>query len=260
MYASSRRSTLISGLVHIAVIVLLLMSGGVVPTPSWEPEHISLVLPSDLVKYAVTTTAHDGGGGGTKDLLPPTKGHTPKAALHAFVPPTARIENQQPVLTMEQAIVADPSIQIPKDLPLIGDPNGVLGVKSNGPGKGSGIGAGENGGDGPGHGPGAGDGDGGIGGSRNGFRDNVSQPELIWKSEPEYTEEARKVKLQGTVQLRIVVDERGRAESIEVTHGLGLGLDERAVAAVRQWKFKPGMRGGKPVPTVAIIQVSFRLL
>src|SRR5215471_15336689 len=251
MYASSRRSTLISGLVHIAVIVLLLMSGGVVPTPSWEPEHISLVLPSDLVKYAVTATAHDGGGGGTKDLVPPIKGHPPKPALHAFVPPTARVENQQPVLSMEQAIVADPSIQIPKDLPVIGDPNGVLGVKSNGPGTGSGIGTGKSAGD---------DSDGGIGGSRPGFRDNVTQPELIWKSEPEYTEEARKVKLQGTVQLRIVVDERGRAESIEVTHGLGLGLDERAVAAVRQWKFKPGMRGGKPVPTVAIVRVSFRLL
>jgi TonB family protein len=133
-------------------------------------------------------------------------------------------------------------------------------VKSNGPGERSGIGTGGKGGDGSGNGPGAGDGDGGIGWSRTGFRDNVTQPELIWKSEPEYTEEARKVKLQGTVQLRIVVDERGRAESIEVTHGLGLGLDERAVAAVRQWKFKPGMRGTKPVPTVAIVQVSFRLL
>jgi protein TonB len=260
MYASSRRSTLISGLVHIAVIVLLLMSGGVVPTPSWEPEHMTLVLPSDLVKYDVTAT-DKGGGGGTNDPLPPTKGHPPKPSLHAFVPPTARVENLQPILTMEQAIIADPSIQIPKDLPVIGDPNGAIGVKSNGPGIRGGVGTGENGGVGPNRGPGAGDGpDGGIGGTRGGFRDNVTQPELIWKSEPAYTEEARKVRLQGTVQLRIVVNERGRAESIVVTQGLGLGLDERAMEAVAQWKFRPGMRGGKPVPTVAIVQVSFRLL
>jgi protein TonB len=162
---------------------------------------------------------------------------------------------------MEQAIVADPSIQIPKDLPVIGDPNGAIGVKSNGPGIRGGIGTGANGGDGPGRGPGAGDGtDGGIGSTRGEFRDNVTQPELIWKSEPAYTEEARKVRLQGTVQLRIVVNEKGRAESIVVTQGLGLGLDERAREAVAQWKFRPGMRGGKPVPTVAIVQVSFRLL
>jgi periplasmic protein TonB len=258
MYASSRRSTLISGLVHVAVIViLLLMSGGVVPTPSWEPEHISLVLPSDLVKYEVVATDHGGGGGGNKDSLPPTKGSPPKPSLHPFVPPTAKVENQQPILSMEQAVLADPSIQIPRDLPVIGDPNGMIGVRSDGPGGPVGIGKNGKGGVGSGPGPGVGDGPGpGVGG----IRDTVTQPELIWKSEPAYTEEARKVKLQGTVLLRIVVDEHGRAEDVVITQGLGLGLDERAVEAVKQWKFKPGMRGSKPVPTVALIQVSFRLL
>jgi protein TonB len=78
--------------------------------------------------------------------------------------------------------------------------------------------------------------------------------------EPAYTEEARKVKLQGTILLRIVVNERGWAEHIVVTQGLGLGLDERAADSVKQWRFKPAMRGGKPVPSVALVQVTFRLL
>src|SRR5262245_52991872 len=232
MYASPRRSTLISGLVHIAVILVLLMSGGVVPTPSWEPKHVSLVLPSDLVKYEVTTTASSGGNGGTKDVLPPSKGYPPKPSLHPFVPPTARLENPNPVLTMDQAVLAEPSIRIPQDLPVIGDPNGVIGFKSNGPGSGSGIGTGNGaGGVGNGRGSGLGSGDGGIGGMSGGMRGAVILPTLITKTEPIYTNEARKARLQGSVWLRIVVDEHGRAESIVVTQSLGLGPEERAVEA-----------------------------
>src|SRR5262249_48673277 len=110
-------------------------------------------------------------------------------------------------------------------------------------------------------GPGAGpDGDDGGLSGRAGFRDNVTDPVLVWKTEPEYTDEARKAKLQGSVLLRIVVNEHGQAESITVTQGLGRGLDERAIEAVRKWRFRAGRRAGKPIPTIAIIQVTFRLL
>ena len=83
---------------------------------------------------------------------------------------------------------------------------------------------------------------------------------LLWKNEPEYSEEARKAKLQGTVVLRIEIDARGQVQNIAVLRSLGLGLDERAVESVRRWRFRPGYSGGKPATTSAVVEVSFRLL
>src|SRR6185437_5631515 len=123
-----------------------------------------------------------------------------------------------------------------------------------------GIGGGHDGGIGDKNGPGAGDGDAlGVGG-RSDFREAITQPVLLSKVEPEYSEEARRTKLQGTVLLRVVVNERGAAERIVVSHGLGLGLDERAIDAVRKWRFRPAMRGRRAVPAAALVEVSFRLL
>ena len=88
----------------------------------------------------------------------------------------------------------------------------------------------------------------------------VSAPVLLFKKEPEYSEEARKAKYQGTVVLAIEVDPSGRAVNPRVVRSLGLGLDEKALEAVRQWKFKPGYKDGKPVTVAATIEVNFRLL
>ena len=88
----------------------------------------------------------------------------------------------------------------------------------------------------------------------------MSKPELIHKVEPEYSEEARKAKFQGVVVLYIVVDQNGNAINPKVMKGLGLGLDEKALEAVKQWKFKPGYKDGKPVAVAATVEVNFRLL
>jgi TonB family protein len=88
----------------------------------------------------------------------------------------------------------------------------------------------------------------------------VKAPSLLYKMEPEYSEEARAAKYQGTVLLRVVVDVDGRAKDIEVMNGLGLGLDEQAVLAIRRWKFKPGEKDGVPVPVLAQIEINFKLL
>ena len=88
----------------------------------------------------------------------------------------------------------------------------------------------------------------------------VKAPSLLYKMEPEYSEEARAAKYSGTVLLRLVVDVDGRAKNIEVVNGLGLGLDEKAVLAIQQWKFKPGERDGVPVPVRAQIEINFKLL
>jgi TonB family protein len=88
----------------------------------------------------------------------------------------------------------------------------------------------------------------------------VKPPALLFKKEPQYTEEARLAKFQGTVVLYIEVGPDGWAHNIQVTQGLGLGLDQRAVAAVSQWRFRPGMKDDVAVPVAATVEVNFRLL
>jgi protein TonB len=263
MYASPKRSGLISALVHVGVFALLIFTGKVVKILPPLVDHASIILPSDLVKYQVTHIESGRSGGGQHDPDPPQHGKLPKISTHPFVPPTAHIEDQQPVLTMDMAIFGDPAIIIPAiNLPFVGDPNSASHAISGGPGGPGGIGEDGSGGIGKngGHTYGNGDERGGLGNPRPGFREEITEPRLITKVDPVYSDEARKSKLQGTVVLRIVINERGLAESIEVTQGLGLGLDERAIDAVKKWRFRPAMRGKMPVPVSALVQVTFRLL
>jgi TonB family protein len=88
----------------------------------------------------------------------------------------------------------------------------------------------------------------------------VTPPQLLRKMEPEYSDEARSAKFQGTVLLKVVIDTDGTAKNIELVRGLGYGLDEKAALAIGQWVFKPGTNGGVPVPVQAQIEVNFRLL
>jgi len=88
----------------------------------------------------------------------------------------------------------------------------------------------------------------------------VTAPRLVDKVEPEYAEEARVAKYQGTVVVAITIDTDGTVQDMRVVRGLGLGLDEKALQAISQWKFTPGARDGQPVPVMATIEVNFRLL
>jgi len=87
----------------------------------------------------------------------------------------------------------------------------------------------------------------------------VSPPVAVYKVEPEYSKQARKAKFQGTVVLSIVIDETGQPTNIKIVRPLGLGLDEKAIEAVKQWRFTPGMKDGKPVAVLAAVEVNFRL-
>jgi TonB family protein len=88
----------------------------------------------------------------------------------------------------------------------------------------------------------------------------VVAPKLISKVEPKYSEEAREAKVQGRVVLGVVIDAKGRPENVKVVKGLEPSLDAKAVEAVKQWKFQPGARQGKPVRVQATIEVNFRLM
>ena len=88
----------------------------------------------------------------------------------------------------------------------------------------------------------------------------VDHPELFFRLEPEYSEEARKSKLQGQIALSLIVEPDGKVSGVRVLRPLGMGLDEQAIGAVMQWRFKPGMKEGKPVRVAAQVTVNFRLL
>ncbi len=90
--------------------------------------------------------------------------------------------------------------------------------------------------------------------------DGVTRPRLLSKVEPSYSEEARKAKLEGVVNLQAIISTAGVAHDCKVTQSLGLGLDETAQRAVSQWRFAPGTKNGIPVPVIVTVQVNFRLL
>jgi TonB family protein len=173
----------------------------------------------------------------------------------------AVLNNTNPKLPVEPTLILSAEVSLPQtNLAALGDPFGGLGPSSNGPGSGGGIGTGDGTGVGPGSGPGLGPGDGGGSNGLLGRRGAVSSPVLLFKVEPEFSEEARKAKHQGMVVLYGEVDTNGRLRNVRVVRGLGLGLDEKAMEAVKQWKFRPGYQDGRPVVAAATIEVNFHLL
>jgi protein TonB len=248
--------------IHAVVIFLVLWIGSLKPVQKMVQQVVPLFMPN-LKPYLPDTPKqnqmHGGGGGGTRSPLDASRGKLPKIAPRQFTPP--RVDPpENPKLPMVPTIVADapiPNINAPN----LGDPLSHLGVPSNGTGFGGGIGSGSGGGVGSGRGPGVGPGSGGgFGGGAYRIGGGVSAPVVLSKVEPEYSEEARKAKWQGTVVLQIVVDEHGLPRDLKVMRQLGLGLDAKAIEAVGKWRFKPGMKDGKPVPVLATIEVSFHLL
>jgi protein TonB len=245
-----------SVMIHAAVIALILFIGSLKPVQKMVANIMPLTAP-DLKPYKPEQNK-GGGGGGAKQALDASKGKLPKIAPKQFTPP--RVDTVQARLPMTPTIVSD--VPIPNiDATNYGDTLSKLGVPSNGTGLSGGIGTGSGGGVGAGHGPGVGAGSGGgFGAGAYKIGGGISQPLLLSKVEPEYSEEARKAKWQGTVELQIVVDEHGIPKEMRVTRALGLGLDQKALEAVAKWRFKPGMKDGKPVPVIATVQVNFRLL
>ena len=114
-------------------------------------------------------------------------------------------------------------------------------------------------GNGIGNGNGSGAG-GGNGGGVYSVGNGTTPPTVLSKVDPEYSEEARKAKYQGTVVLYVEVDASGKPGNLKVMRSLGLGLDEKAMEAVAKWKFRPGYKDGKPVTVAATVEVNFRLL
>jgi len=250
--------------IHLLVITLILLTGGAVAKKTGMDKAITnLVMPTDIAPYeSKPAKMSGGGGGGDRSLTEASKGRLPKFAAEQFTPPMAVVRAVDPKLEMDPTLLGPPDLKLPSpNMSVWGDPNGVNGPPSNGTGSGGGIGSGNGGGVGSGNGGGYGPGSGGgFGGGAFRVGGGVTPPVPIFKVEPEFTEAARKAKYQGTVMVSIVVDAEGRVKDPRIVKAVGLGLDEKALEAVKQWKFKPGMKDGRAVPVYAQIEVTFRLL
>jgi periplasmic protein TonB len=259
----------VSALVHIALIGLLvsgaLFSHQIVQAVA-PREIVTLIAPSPdtYIMPTAKKLVSGGGGGGDHDKLPAPKGRLPKVALQQITPPAIVMRNEKPRLAVEPTVVVPPQVHLAENKMLnLGTSAAVVmpsAPPSNGTGSGGGIGAGSGGGVGVGHGPGVGAGSGGgIGGGVYKVGGGISAPEAISSPDPDYTEEARKAKKQGTCVLWLIVDSAGQPRDIKVVRGLGLGLDAKALEAVRQWRFHPALKDGKPVDVQISVEVEFHL-
>lgn len=249
----SPTSTAIAVAVHVIVIALIawLVAKGVKMA---APQVTHVVTPIELpVKppKALPKATVIGGGGGQRSPTPVTKGTPPKFAEHQIVPPSPP-PLQQPKIAIQPTVEVQKDVKMATSIPQVGVPNSPLVGMSMGNGAGTGLGSGNGSGIGPGSG-------GNIGGGVRRIGGGVSAPQLIFQVEPEFSEEARKAKVAGNVLVTLIVDAAGHPQRVRVLRGIGMGLDEKAVEAVRQYRFKPAMEGGKPVPVEVNIDVNFQI-
>ncbi len=248
MYSGNEiKAGMSSLLVNAAIVFLLLIAGMAKPIQQTITKFIPLIAPD--IRQLKPKAEVPKGGGASPQNSEATKGRLPKSAPRQFMPPVQPVD--QPKLSLTPTILAPDAPNISSQN--LGNPAGMLGLPSFGNGPGNGIGPGK----GPGVGPGM---NGDFGGEVYRPGGGITAPVAIVRPEPEYSDEARKAKWQGSVTLELIVDVSGAPKNIRVIRSLGMGLDEKAKEAVANWRFKPGMKDGKPVPVIATIEVTFRLL
>lgn len=254
----------ISTTLNVGILLVLLFFVGRKIIQTVKPE---VTTPIDVGDFKLegpqkANSAGGGGGGGSHDVVPPEKGKLPKLEAKPVTPPQVPVE--QPKLAIA------PSIDVQKDLKLPDNPNlpniGVTSspnvkLASNGPGSGAGMGTGSGGGLGSGTGNGLGPGQGGnTGGGLYRVGGGISAPSVVYGPEAEFSDEARRAKYQGVCLIALIVDANGNPVNPRVIRPLGMGLDEKALEAVRKYKFKPALKDGRtPVPVMINIEVNFRL-
>jgi periplasmic protein TonB len=224
----------------------------------------------ELVFLAVAGPGGGGGGGGNRTPAPPARLQTrgldalsvPVATPPPLTPPREQVEPRPdpPEIALNVPVKPMDVGQIPA----VGAVDGLSTAPagSQGPGTDGGAGAGKNGGSGPGDGPGLGAGSlGGTGGDVFQLGSGIIAPQVIRYVKPAYTTEAMKARIQGEVLLTVIVRPDGTVTDARVTRSLDrvFGLDEEALEAARQWRFKPATRSGQPVAVYVTIGVGFTM-
>ena len=252
-------ATLVNG--GVVALLLLLGLGTTIHHLPKSPSGESIDLKDFTLFAPPSATAHGGGGGGNHELIDPMLGRAPKQELMPTVPPQIPMLDN-PRLPVDPAVAVQVKLPDNSSLPNIGalkSPNvNLISIGQGGP---AGIGSHGTGGDGPGNGPGAGPGsNGNYGGSvYTPGVGGVTQPVPIVFPEAEFSDEARRSKYQGICLIAVIVDAHGYPQNPRVIRPLGMGLDEKAMEAVKRYRFKPALKDGKAVPVMITVAVNFRL-
>lgn len=237
-------------LAHAAAVLLMCWAVSAhvrIAPPATNPELNLLTTPPPVAPEKRSS----GGGGGAQTHEPASKGQLPKFAPVQITPPKIPVEAK--VHMPDPALEAVTNMQMANpDMPNFGMPNSNMPGASLGEGRGTGIGSG--------NGPGLGAGSGGnYGGAIRSVGGGVSEPIVIHEVQPEFSEEARRAKFPGVVTVNLIVDTKGMPQNVHVIQGVGMGLDEKAIEAVKQYRFKPAMENGQPVPVYVNVVVSFQI-
>jgi periplasmic protein TonB len=259
-------SSIASAFVHAGIIAAMVWLALHVHTQIVTPPRQVKVTPIEFRPFIPLTRPTlkpmgGGGGGGMHEVIEPSKGHLPPIVKTPIAPPQLLVVDH-PKLVAQPAVAMPQQVRIPDNkMPNIGMPQSTqIAVAAQGLGSGSGFGQGSGGGIGSGGGNGIGmGGGGGYGGGVMSVGGGVSAPQLIRSVDPEFTDEARRAKYQGSVSIKLIVDRQGNPQDVEVVRHLGMGLDEKAIEAVRQYKFSPAMYQGHPVAVQMVINVNFHL-
>jgi TonB family protein len=226
-----------------------------------NPVNITLYAPPPPPPKILPTAPKEGGGGGggNHEKIEPIKGNPPKIVAKVPILPPQIVRLEHPKLAAEPSEM----VKMPENskLPNLGMMSSTqVTLASQGKGSGSGFGSGLGGGIGMGRGVGSGPGSGGgYGGGLMSVGGGVSAPTLVSRVDPEFTEEARAANFEGNVAIQLVVDQQGNPQNIRVVRRAGMGLDEKAAEAVRQYRFHPATFQGHPVAVQIIIDVAFHL-
>ncbi|HTQ95735.1 MAG TPA: energy transducer TonB [Candidatus Acidoferrum sp.] len=251
----------VSAGMHVIVIVLFVLFAVYAPKPrnvrlatALGPSH-SLPPYYPPVQDTNTGSLRKRGGSGDEEQAPAKAGNFAPFSSMPLAPP--RLNRNLDVPMPVPPAILDPNAAASVNTETnLGIPWMKTDTDSAGPGKGHNIGAGKGNsmGDSDGDGEGAGDDPGQYGPAS-------SQVTCLYCPQPPYTDEARKVKLQGKVLIRVLVGTDGRAQRIQVLQGLGLGLEERTVETVKGWKFSPARGANKQaIPAWVTIETRFQLL
>ncbi len=290
-------SLVVSLVLHGALLVLLLTLASLGLFKTADTEQLVPIQPPIKLVFLVSPGPTGGGGGGGLQMPkppPPAERKAPpkvEKKVVSPVPPPRKTPAPPPIVTpTPRPVVPPPVVELPKIeapvptptpvpppppqaiqapvAPVAADPVDRVGVPapgvstapSNGPGSGGGVGTGSGQGIGEGRGGGIGPGSGGgTGGGPYQPGSGVEPPVLLREVRPAYTDEARRQAIEGDVMLEIVVRHDGSVGNVRVTRSLGAGLEQKAIDAVRQWKFGPARRQGAPVDVVVEVSVEFKL-
>jgi periplasmic protein TonB len=262
-----------SSVVHVALLALAFLSFRYVPEVSVTSKVSSPPPPQisrNIVWLAEPGPGGGGGGGGNRSPLPPRKAQLPgkdKVTVPVFKPVPIQLNSRE---IRDTPPLPEQQLNIPAKLMASGDTT-VVGVledipgasdTSQGSGSGGGAGTGTGTGIGPGQGSGLGPGSGGgTGGGVYRPGSGIELPRVLREVKPQYTPDAMRAKVQGTVVLECVVMPDGSVDQVQVIRSLDpvFGLDQEAVKAAKQWRFAPGTRQGEPVPVLVTIELTFTL-